>query len=172
MEKNANLRISASQLWLLMIFILFVAACGKSQETKDKKKPDVELTDLQKAIQSGELYSLTTGDAYLVGDEKVYYISNNEAVLVKGLPSPCTVDEVYALADGSALLMDGFTDKPALYHLRQDNATKYVETKTSFNGKTPIANPRGFYFAEVHRLKRQLKKAEENLQNYEEGYAD
>lgn len=161
---------------VLLSFVLLVyihlMACEKAPQKDLRQDPDINLSDLQKAIKSGELYSLSTGDAYLVGDGKVYYISNNEAVLVKGLPSPRTVEEVYALADGSALLMDSFTDKPALYHLRQGNATKIVETNITFNGKTPVANPRGFYFAELHRLKRQLKKAEENLQNYEEGYAD
>lgn len=71
---------------LLLIFVLVAAACDKSPQRTEKKEP--VLPDLQKATQFGELYALATGDAYLVANEGIFYISNGEAVRL----STVTVD--------------------------------------------------------------------------------
>jgi len=155
-------RISKMPLWILLGFLLLPLSCDKSSASKALRNPDVNLSDLQKAIKSGELYPLATGDAYLVAENKVFFISGGEAVRVKGLPSSLILMEVHALADGSALLKDGFSDLPVLYHLRKDVATKVVEKEGSLYGKTQIPNLGAFHFVEAQQLKRKLIDVEES----------
>lgn len=146
-------------LGLLLILVIATTACDKLPQKTRKQKTATALTDLQKATQFGELYPLAAGGAYLVADESIFYVSNGEAIRVKGLPS-VILAEVQPLSDGSALLIVPFSNPPALYHLRQDVATTVVEKAGPIMGKTQVSSPNAFHFVEAQRLKRKLKKSE------------
>lgn len=149
---------------LLLLVILVIPACYKAPQRTDKKGP--ELTELQKSIQIGEICALATGDAYLVSDEGVFYISSGRAIRVNGLPPSRVLVEVYPLSDGGAILRDAYSDPPALFILRQDVATLVIEEAGYVTNRSDSLNSNSFYFAEAQRLKIKLKESEEK--NYQE----
>lgn len=150
-----------SPLWLLLILILVVTACDKESQGKGKQKAADSLTELQLATMTGELFPLATGDAYLVASNIIYYVSNGEAVRVKGQSPSLSIPEVRPLSDGRAILIDSYSNPPVIYHLRQDVAVIVVEKAGPTIGKTQPPNPNGLHFVESQRLLRELKSAQE-----------
>ena len=152
-----------SFVWLLLP-LMAMGACQKSEKPKTDSK-QAPLTDFQEAAQLGELYPLATGGAYLPSLEKVFYISGDEAVVVKGLPSARFFPEIHPLSDGSAILNDQFSSPPALYLLRKDVATPISEKAQLSLKNNQEARSDTFYFLEAQRFKRKLKESKAELKH-------
>lgn len=154
-----------SFVWILLP-LMTIGACNRADKTSRDKATTKQapLTNFQEAAQLGELYPLSNGGAYFPSLKGVFYISDGEAVSVKGLPTGNFFQEIHPLSDGSAILNDRFSSPPTLYLLRQDVATPILEKTqlSSKNVKTPTSI--AFYFLESQRLERKLKESKEEVE--------
>lgn len=141
--------------WMLLIMLMLGAvltACDRQSPNPSVTKQ----TPFQEASALGDVVPLASGGAYLVSANGIFYVRDEKAAAVSGLPRGLLFPELYPLADGSAILRD--IRGTQLYLLRGVKATSIVEMP-GFDPKLSAAAPfEGFLFAENQRLRNEIKQ--------------
>ena len=157
----------------LNLFLSGVAASclGCTSEVQQPVKADrPQYTAFQQAARSGTIVAVASGGAYLKSNQGIYYFENGRAEMIEGL-SPNEIQDIVALADGSALALPNHKNVPRLFWLRGNRAVEVSEGEviglfgTPENSQHQVA---GFYFIEGARLRRSLDEANEEISLLEE----
>jgi hypothetical protein len=155
---------ACSTIFTFKLLFLIGALLGcKDDSSQNPEKEERPLTELQRSTEyAGELYALSSGGAYLVGDGAIFYIQNDKAIKVQGLPSETILSEIHPLADGNAIYINALSSPAQLFLLTKHKATPITESSEEPSEVvTKASDAASLYFVENQRLKRKLKEAEE-----------
>jgi hypothetical protein len=151
--------------------ISLLSACGDSPKEKWKAKLEA-MSDMQKAAYVGDLYATAVGGAYLVDSNKIFYISNGDAYPVRDLPNAEAFGDLQPLSDGTAILLDSYSDPPAVYVLRGDVAKLVLQQNRPMRETAEVPNAAALHFVEGQRLARKLRETETELADTEEKHTE
>jgi hypothetical protein len=145
----------------LFAMVLFGAVTGCDSRPAHTKivANAPSLPSWQRAL-SGEVHAMADGSAYIIGAAAIFYISQGKMTEVRGLgPGVSITATLTPLADGTALLMDGYADPPKGFWLKRDSAESISNSESAKLGTT-TTSAAGYYFVQAARLQQEVANRE------------